>query len=95
MASTPVGHVDTWTAWVNGSNQAVIDASDFIGMDAYPYFQNTMTNDISQGKSLFNSAFDQTKSAVAGKPVWITETGWPVSGKTSGGAVPSTTNAKK
>jgi glucan endo-1,3-beta-D-glucosidase len=29
----PVGHVDTWTAWVNSSNDAVIAASDFIGMD--------------------------------------------------------------
>ena len=28
---TWVGHVDTWTAWVNGSNTAVIDAVDFIG----------------------------------------------------------------
>jgi len=31
-----VGHVDTWTAWVNGSNDAVITAADFIGVDAYP-----------------------------------------------------------
>ena len=30
----PVGHVDTWTAWVNGSNAAVIQAADFIGTDA-------------------------------------------------------------
>lgn len=28
-----VGHVDTWTAWVDGANTAVIKASDFIGMD--------------------------------------------------------------
>lgn len=28
-----VGHVDTWTAWVDGANQVVIQASDFIGMD--------------------------------------------------------------
>lgn len=28
---TKVAHVDTWTAWVNGSNAAVIDAVDVIG----------------------------------------------------------------
>jgi exo-beta-1,3-glucanase (GH17 family) len=28
-----VGHVDTWTAWVDGANEVVIKASDFIGMD--------------------------------------------------------------
>jgi glucan endo-1,3-beta-D-glucosidase len=42
--TTPVGHVDTWTAWVNGSNAAVITASDFLGVDAYPYYQvSTLT----------------------------------------------------
>jgi exo-beta-1,3-glucanase (GH17 family) len=28
-----VGHVDTWTAWVDNANKAVITASDFIGLD--------------------------------------------------------------
>lgn len=71
----PVGHVDTWTAWVNGSNDAVIAAADFIGMDAYPYFQNTMTNPIEDGYSLFFDAYDATVSVAGGKPVWVTETG--------------------
>lgn len=73
-----VGHVDTWTAWVNGSNNIVTEACDFIGMDAYPYYQTTMANSIQDGQSLFESAFQQTQAAVGGKPVWITETGWPV-----------------
>lgn len=99
ITSTPakgalVGHVDTWTAWVNGSNDAVITNSDFIGMDAYPYFQNTMTNPIEDGYSLFDAAYEATIGAAAGKPVWVTETGWPVSGATSGDAVPSTANAQ-
>ncbi len=89
-----VGHVDTWTAWVNSSNDAVITASDFIGMDAYPYFQNTMTNPIADGYSLFDAAYEATVSAAGGKPVWVTETGWPVSGDTSGDAVPSLENAQ-
>ena len=90
----PVGHVDTWTAWVNSSNDAVISASDFIGMDAYPYFQNTMTNGIDQGYSLFFDAYDATVAAVGGKPVWVTETGWPISGPTENDAVPSLQNAQ-
>ena len=76
----PIGHVDTWTAWVNSSNTAVISASDFIGMDAYPYFQNTMSNAISNGNGLFFEAYDATVAVSDGKPVWITETGWPISG---------------
>jgi glucan endo-1,3-beta-D-glucosidase len=36
LSKVPIGHVDTWTAFVNGSNSAVIAACDFLGMDAYP-----------------------------------------------------------
>ncbi|PSR76547.1 glycoside hydrolase superfamily [Coniella lustricola] len=93
-SSVPVGHVDTWTAWVNASNDAVTSASDFIGVDAYPYFQNTMSNAISDGQSLFSSAIQQTQAAVGSKPIWITETGWPVSGPTENLAVPSIENAQ-
>ncbi|PBP16856.1 putative glucan endo-1,3-beta-glucosidase eglC [Diplocarpon rosae] len=94
LAAAPVGHVDTWTAWVNGSNQAVIDNSDWIGVDAYPYFQNTQSNGIENGAALFNEAVDNTVAAVGGKPVWITETGWPISGKTENLAVANTQNAE-
>lgn len=94
LSGVPIGHVDTWTAWVNGSNDAVINAVDWIGMDAYPYFQSTEANDITQGQSLFNDALAATQSAVGSKDVWVTETGWPVSGKTSGSGAPSTANAK-
>lgn len=93
-SSKSIGHVDTWTAWVNGSNAAVISASDFIGMDAYPYFQNTMENSISNGESLFFDAYDATVAVAGGKPVWVTETGWPVSGPTENLAEANTKNAR-
>ncbi|KAI1470729.1 glycoside hydrolase family 17 protein [Daldinia caldariorum] len=94
LEGIPIGHVDTWTAWYNGSNQAVIDACDWVGMDAYPYFQDTMANDISKSKSLFQDALDKTQKAAGGKKVWITETGHPVSGKTVGQSIASTDNAE-
>jgi len=94
LSGALVGHVDTWTAWVNGTNQPTIDAADFIGVDAYPYFQDTMANSISSGPALFNDAISATQAAVGGKPVWITETGWPVSGDTRGQGVASVANAK-
>ena len=61
---------------------------------AYPYFQNTMANSIDNGYSLFFNAYDATVSVAGGKPVWVTETGWPISGPTENQAVPSTQNAK-
>ncbi|KAL8801693.1 MAG: hypothetical protein Q9182_004287 [Xanthomendoza sp. 2 TL-2023] len=94
LGSKPVGHVDTWTAYVNSSNAAVIAAVDFVGVDAYPYFQTTQANSIENGESLFFEAYDQTVSVSGGKPVWITETGWPVSGPNSGQAVANLANAK-
>jgi len=89
-----IGHVDTWTAWVNGSNNAVIGACDFLGMDAYPYFQNTEANSIDVAYSVFFESYNNTNGVAAGKPVWITETGWPVSGPTSNQALPSIQNAQ-
>ena len=53
-----------------------------------------MTNSIDDGYSLFFNAYDATVSAAAGKPVWVTETGWPISGPTENLAVPSLQNAK-
>jgi glucan endo-1,3-beta-D-glucosidase len=95
LKDVPVGHVDTFTSWVDNNNKAVVDAADFLGMDAYPYFQNTMPNSIGVGKGLFDSALEQTKSFSQGKPVWVTETGWPISGPLSGAGVANTANAKK
>jgi glucan endo-1,3-beta-D-glucosidase len=67
--SPPVGHVDTCGAWINSSNSAVIAAVDFIGMDAYPYYQNTIDNSIENANAIFFSALDQTITASTGKPV--------------------------
>jgi glucan endo-1,3-beta-D-glucosidase len=41
LADTPLSgvkitHVDTWTAWVNESNKAVIDEIDFLAVNAFP-----------------------------------------------------------
>jgi glucan endo-1,3-beta-D-glucosidase len=89
-----IGHVDTWNSWTNSSNSAVISAIDWLGVDEYPYFQNTESNDIESAYTLFWDAYNATAKAAGGKPVWITETGWPVSGKTENLGVPSIANAK-
>lgn len=94
LSGAKIGHVDTWTAWVNSSNSAVIEAVDWLGMDTYPYFQTTDANGISAGDSLFWEAYNNTAGSGNGKEVWVTETGWPVSGSTSGQAVASVQNAE-
>lgn len=91
----PIGHVDTWNDWTNTSNSAVIEAVDWVGFDGYPYFESTLDNPIENGESLFDASFQATIGAAQGKPVWMTETGWPVSGPVSGQAVASVQNAEK
>ena len=92
--SIQVGHVDTWTAWVDPKNTAVIKACDFVGTDGYPYFQNAARKD---SYNVFWDSIKATRSVVdrvkPGTWVWITETGWPVSGPTKGKAIASTAGA--
>jgi len=94
----PIGHVDTWTAWVNASNDAVISQCDFLGMDAYPYYENTKDNSIENSNATFYSAYENTVAVAGGKPVWVTETGWPRIGPTEvgvgGSAVANVANAE-
>ncbi|EGP92443.1 unnamed protein product [Zymoseptoria tritici ST99CH_1E4] len=90
-----IGHVDTWTAWTNSSNNEVIEAIDWLGYDGYPYFETDLSNSIDNAKSQFDQSFGATKGASMGKPVWMTESGWPVSGPTSGQAEASVDNAER
>jgi glucan endo-1,3-beta-D-glucosidase len=95
LSGASIGHVDTWDAWTNSTNSAVIDEIDWLGFDGYPYYQTTMSNGIDQGKTLFDEAVAKTKAVANGKEIWITETGWPVSGPDEGDAVASVANAKQ
>jgi len=94
-----VGHVDTWTAWVDGRNEAVIKACDFIGTDGYPYFQNTQANSIDNAYNLYWESVQAVRDVVnrvhSGAWVWVTESGWPTAGPTENQAVPSVANAQQ
>ncbi|KAG9232786.1 putative glucan endo-1,3-beta-glucosidase eglC [Amylocarpus encephaloides] len=94
-----VGHVDTWTAWVDPANTAVIQACDFVGTNGFPYFQNTQSNPIDQGYNLFWQSVQATRDVVnrvkPGTWVWVTETGWPTGGPTENQAVASTPNLQR
>ena len=75
--SKPVGHVDTWQMWLEPKyGQQLLPNVDFVGMDDYPYWENVTNN---QSASNMTGNYEKLVAEVKGKPVWITETGWPVS----------------
>jgi len=94
LSSKPVGHVDTWQTYTNGSNAAVVAAADFLGLDEYPYYENTNENSVANANTLFFNAYNAVAGVANGKPIWITETGWPTTGPTENLAVPSVANAE-
>ncbi|CAN8101992.1 unnamed protein product [Discula destructiva] len=94
LANVPIGHVDTWDAFTNSSNSAVIDACDWLGVDEYPYYQTGDNNTIENSADLFKTAYDAVVGVAGGKTVWVTETGFPYEGITWDLAVPSLANAK-
>jgi glucan endo-1,3-beta-D-glucosidase len=94
LKGVPIGHVDTWDAWTNGTNKGVVDAVDWVGVDEYPYYESGKGNAIENSGTLFDRAYNLVESAVGGKPIWVTETGWPSTGPKWDEAVASVENAK-
>ncbi|KAF7846063.1 hypothetical protein BT93_L5333 [Corymbia citriodora subsp. variegata] len=95
LASAMVGHVDTYNTWINTTwTQPLIDSVDFLGVDAYPYYESTKANSIDNSMSTFWDDFNQVVAVAGSKGVWVTETGWPNQGPTSGQAVASIANAE-
>ena len=76
--SKPVGHVDTWQMWLSPKyGQQLLPNVDFVGMDDYPYWESTAVN---VSAANVTGTYAMVVAGVKGKPVWITETGWPVNG---------------
>ncbi|PFH60952.1 hypothetical protein XA68_18527 [Ophiocordyceps unilateralis] len=98
LEKAPIGHVDTWTAYANSSNEAVFPELDWLGVDEYPYYEYQKPNAIEEADKLFHAAIDEVQKVInkGGKnqEIWITEMGWPVEGKTTGQAVASKKNAE-
>lgn len=94
LANVPITHVDTWTAWVNTTNKAVIDEIDFLSVNAFPFYESEHDNSVSNGAALLNDAITATEGVAGGKDVWVTETGWAYSGPSFGAGVASVDNAE-
>jgi glucan endo-1,3-beta-D-glucosidase len=68
---------------------------NWLGHNSFPYYESTRPNSIDQARENLYSGIGQTESVSDGKPVWVTETGWPRFGPQSGAAVASVENAQR
>ena len=76
LSKIPVGHVDTWQMWLDqGQGQKILDNIDFVGMDDYPYWEYVAQT---EGAKNFSGNYENVSKGVKNLPVWITETGWPI-----------------
>jgi exo-beta-1,3-glucanase (GH17 family)/cellulose synthase/poly-beta-1,6-N-acetylglucosamine synthase-like glycosyltransferase len=83
----PVGTSETWDMWL--AHPKLIDEVDFIGVHILPYWEG---KPIEEAVDYVFERYAQIKEFAKGKPVIITETGWPSDGQPARHAVASREN---
>ena len=86
----PVGYVDAYYEFTDYPK--IVEACDVILANCYPYWEGCS---IDYSLIYMKQMYQQAQRAAAGKPVIITETGWPSQGESLGAAVPGYNNALK
>jgi GPH family glycoside/pentoside/hexuronide:cation symporter len=90
LPNIPVSYVDAYYQF--HERPELIDACDVILANCYPFWEGTT---IEQSSLYLKQMYKVTEIAAQGKPVIITETGWPNKGESTDGADPSDINAMK
>ncbi len=90
LPNIPVGYVDAYYQFHD--RPELIEACDVILANCYPFWEGST---IEQSSLYLKQMYKVTEIAAQGKPVIITETGWPNKGESTDGADPSDNNAMK
>lgn len=89
IPNIPIGYVDAYYEFTHRPN--ITAACDVILCNCYPFWEGCpFENSLDYMKEMFY----QAKAAGNGKPVIITETGWPSQGENLKGALPGIKNAR-
>ncbi len=80
----PVGYVDAYYEFVDHPD--ISDLCDVILTNCYPFWEGTS---FKYSLRHMQHMYNQAQMAAKGKPVLITETGWPSNGESLGEAIPS------
>jgi GPH family glycoside/pentoside/hexuronide:cation symporter len=85
-----VGYVDAYYQFVE--NPELIEVCDVILANCYPFWEGCH---IDNATAYLNEMYNMVVKVANGKPVIVTETGWPNEGEVNQNAVPSKSNAMK
>ena len=90
VTEVPVGYVDAYYEFTD--HPEVADVCDIILANCYPYWEGCS---LEYSLMYMKQMYFEAQAAGKGKPVLITETGWPSSGQSIGGAHASFENSLK
>lgn len=90
LPNIPVGYVDAYYQFYERPH--LVEACDIILANCYPFWEGSS---IEESSSYLKKMHAVTIQAAKGKPVIITETGWPNKGENTEAASPSEDNAMK
>ena len=90
VGNVPVGYVDAYFEF--NDHPRIADACDVILANCYPFWEGCPAE---HALLYMKEMYRRAQYAANGKPVVISETGWPNIGTAEGGAVPSELNAIK
>jgi GPH family glycoside/pentoside/hexuronide:cation symporter len=90
LPNIPVGYVDAYYQF--REHPALVDACDLVLANCYPFWEGCH---IDRATGYLKQMYTVAKEAAKGKPVIITETGWPDQGSANLDAQPSPNNAMR
>jgi glucan 1,3-beta-glucosidase len=90
LGNIPVGYVDAYYEFTR--HPELVDLCDVILTNCYPFWEGTALED---SLNHMRQMYYQVKNVSKGKPIIISETGWPSKGESLRGAHPSAENAMK
>ena len=90
LPGIPVGYVDAYYQFVE--RPKLVEACDVVLANCYPFWEGCS---VEQSATYLKQMYAVTQQVANGKPVIITETGWPNQGDPTKDAKPSENNAMK
>tara|TARA_R110002153_G_scaffold127863_1_gene275789 strand:+ start:178 stop:2520 length:2343 start_codon:yes stop_codon:yes gene_type:complete len=90
LPNIPVGYVDAYYQFIEHPN--LVEVCDLVLANCYPFWEGCS---IEKSSIYLKQMYAGVEQVAKGKPVIITETGWPNKGDNTKGAEPSERNAMK